>query len=202
MTDRGGAEMANVITRTKGLVRAVGISAIALFLAVLLPTWAHAEETTCTGTLGETTVDNLRVPDGANCTLDGTRVEGTVKVESDAVLKAKRVRVIGNVQGENADKVKVRDSRVGESVQVVQGEKAKVRGTVVTGDVLYDENQAALKAIDNTVGGDIQAFQNTGGVQISTNSVDGNLQCKENVPAPTGGGNVVQGNKEDQCAGL
>lgn len=27
-------------------------------------------------------------------------------------------------------------------------------------------------------------------------------QCKENAPRPGGGGNVVQGNKEDQCAGL
>ena len=30
--------------------------------------------------------------------------------------------------------------------------------------------------------------------------VDGNLQCKENRPAPSGSRNVVQGNKEDQCA--
>ena len=29
--------------------------------------------------------------------------------------------------------------------------------------------------------------------------VDGNLQCKGNRPRPTGGGNVVQGDKEDQC---
>jgi hypothetical protein len=36
----------------------------------------------------------------------------------------------------------------------------------------------------------------------SGNSVAGNLQCKENVPAPRGGNNVVQGNKEDQCAAL
>jgi hypothetical protein len=45
-------------------------------------------------------------------------------------------------------------------------------------------------------------FQNPGGVSITSNRVNGNLQCKENVPAPTGGGNIVQGNKEDQCAGL
>jgi hypothetical protein len=37
---------------------------------------------------------------------------------------------------------------------------------------------------------------------ISQNRIDGNLQCKENNPAPTGGGNVVQGNKEDQCKRL
>jgi hypothetical protein len=110
--------------------------------------------------------------------------------------------VIGNVQGENARNVVVRNSRVGGSVQVVQGQAATVRNTIVTQDVLYDDNTAALRAIDNTVGGNIQAFQNTGGVQVSVNRVDGNLQCKENVPAPTGGGNVVQGNKEDQCARL
>ena len=51
-------------------------------------------------------------------------------------------------------------------------------------------------------GGSIQVFQNTGGVNIASNRVNGNLQCKENRPAPTGGGNVVQGNKEDQCARL
>ena len=52
------------------------------------------------------------------------------------------------------------------------------------------------------VGGSVQVFQNSGGVAISRNRIDGNLQCKENSPAPTGGGNVVQGNKEDQCARL
>ncbi|MBW4556972.1 MAG: hypothetical protein KME59_13680 [Trichormus sp. ATA11-4-KO1] len=46
------------------------------------------------------------------------------------------------------------------------------------------------------------AFQNTGGLTIKNNRIDGNLQCKENRPAPTGGGNIVQGNKEDQCSRL
>jgi hypothetical protein len=40
----------------------------------------------------------------------------------------------------------------------------------------------------------------SGGVSIISNTIDGNLQCKENQPAPTGGGNIVQGNMEDQCA--
>jgi hypothetical protein len=37
---------------------------------------------------------------------------------------------------------------------------------------------------------------------ITSNRVNGNLQCKSNNPRPTGGGNIVQGNKEDQCARL
>ena len=45
-------------------------------------------------------------------------------------------------------------------------------------------------------------MKNTGGVAIGQNTVNGNLQCKENAPAPTGGRNVVQGSKEDQCASL
>ena len=196
--------MANASNGTAKVVYGVaaGIMAMALSVALLLPSAAQAEERVCRGALGAITVDNLRVPQNATCELNGTRVKGTIKVQRNAVLRAAQVRVIGNVQGENARNVVLRGSRVGGSVQVVQGRAATVRNTVVTHDILYDENRAALRAIDNTVGGNLQAFQNTGGVQISFNHVDGNLQCKANVPAPTGGGNVVLGNKEDQCARL
>lgn len=167
------------------------------------PGAAAADETTCRGTIGATTEDNIRVPQGATCTLNGTTAKGTVKVERDATLRARGVRVIGNVQAENARRVNVlRSSRIGGSVQVVQGEAAKVADSRVNADILYDDNAGRLKALRNRVGGNVQAFQNTGGVEISSNKIDGNLQCKENVPQPTGGGNVVDGNKEDQCRSL
>jgi hypothetical protein len=182
--------------RSALICAAVGASA-------LVPATAQAEERTCRGTIGATTVDNLRVPDGASCRLEGTRVQGTIKIETEATLRAKGVRVIGNVQGENARRVNVvQHSRVGGSVQVVQGTFAKVKSSRINADILYDENNGRLRAISNRVGGNIQAFKNTGGVEIAKNRVDGNLQCKENKPKPTGGGNTVQGNKEDQCASL
>ena len=177
---------------------ALGVAATAL----LWPAAAPAEERTCRGSLGATTVDNLRVPQGSRCELTGTVVQGTVKVERAATLVARQIRVVGNVQAENARRVVVRRSRVGGSIQVVQGGSAIVRGTRVKQDILYDENRKRLKAIDNRVVGSIQVFQNDGGVRILNNRVNGNLQCKENSPGPTGGGNIVQGNKEDQCARL
>jgi hypothetical protein len=164
---------------------------------------AAAEETVCRGSMGRVTVDNLIVPQGARCMLRGTVVQGTLQVARDATLGARRVRVIGNVQGENARKVAVvQESRVGGSVQVVQGDAAKVKDSRVKGSILYDENTSQLRIVNNRVDEDVQAFQNSGGVAIQDNRIDGNLQCKENEPPPTGGGNVVQGNKEDQCATL
>jgi hypothetical protein len=164
---------------------------------------AHAEELTCRGTIGARTVDNLRVPQGATCTLNGTRVKGTIKVQRNATLQAVRIRVVGNVQGEGAAIVRVlQGSTVGGSVQVVQGGLSRVADSVVTGDILNDENRRAVSAVRNRVGGNIQAFKNTGGVTFSANRVDGNLQCKENQPRPTGSANVVRGNKEDQCSRL
>ena len=178
-------------------------SAAAMASVLLAPAASFAEERVCRGTIGSTTVDNLRVPQNASCTLNGTRVQGTITVQTNARLVANDVIVIGNVQGENARNVKVLDgSRVGGSVQVVQGEGATVADSRVDGDILYDENEAALFILRNRVGGNVQAFQNSGGVAIRRNVIDGNLQCKENHPAPTGGNNIVQGNKEDQCAGL
>jgi hypothetical protein len=95
---------------------------------------ATAEERVCRGQIGSKTVDNLRVPEGASCWLRGTKVKGTVKVESRASLRADGVIVIGNVQGENARSVVVQDgSRVGGSVQVVQGGGATVANSRING---------------------------------------------------------------------
>jgi hypothetical protein len=185
-------------------VRMRRLAAIVTIIGVaLLPGVAQAEERTCRGTIGARTVDNLRVPRGASCTLNGTMVQGTIKVERRATLVAKDVRVIGNVQAENAKRVVVKaGSRIGGSVQVVQGGGARVARSRVNADILYDENGGALFVLRNRVGGDVQAFQNRGGVEIRGNRIDGNLQCKANSPAPVGGNNIVQGNKEDQCARL
>jgi len=143
---------------------------------------ALAEERTCRGSLGAITVDTLRVPQGATCRLNGTRVEGTVKVENRATLKATRIRVKGNVQAEGSASVRVAGSRIGGSIQIVQSRGASLSR--------------------NAVNADIQLFGNRGTLTVSSNRIDGNLQCKENTPAPTGGGNVVRGNKEDQCRRL
>jgi hypothetical protein len=164
---------------------------------------ASAEERVCRGTIGATTVDNLRVPDHANCVLLGTRVKGTIKVEYGATIRAEDVVVIGNVQGENAKNVRVLDgSRIGGSIQVKQGGAANVSDSRVEGDIQYDSNSAKLWVLRNRVGGSVQVFQNVGGVEIRRNTINGNLQCKANSPAPVGGRNVVGGNKEDQCARL
>jgi hypothetical protein len=175
----------------------------AVTTTVAVPQVAVAEETVCRGTIGAKTLDNVKVPEGESCTLKGTKVKGTIKINSGARLEAIKVTVIGNVQGENARNVIVRkDSRVGGSVQVVQGKKARVSSSKVNGDILYDEQSGEVIVQSSTVGGNVQAFQNTGGVHIEGNVIDGNLQCKENNPDPTGGNNQVEGNKEDQCENL
>jgi hypothetical protein len=143
---------------------------------------ASADERACRGTLGAITVDNLRVPQGATCVLNGTKAKGTIKVERKATLHATNVRVVGNVQAENHKHVGVRTSRIGGSIQVVQGGSSTVVGNKVTADIQY--------------------FENRGAIVVSKNRVNGNLQCKENSKKPTGGGNKVGGNKEDQCKRL
>jgi hypothetical protein len=183
--------------------RPVIITAALAAAVTVLPAVALAEERTCRGTIGARTVDNVRVPDGASCTLEGTRVKGTVKVETNARLVARGVRVVGNVQGENAARVVVRaGSRVGGSVQVKQGGGALVAGSRVTHDVQYDSNTRRVRIVRTRVGGNVQLVGNRGGAEVTNNRIDENLQCKENSPAPVGGGNRVGNNKEDQCARL
>jgi hypothetical protein len=175
----------------------------ALLFLLLISSVARAEETTCQGSLGAVTVDNLRVPQNASCTLDGTRVEGTLKVENNASLTATQVTVIGNIQAEGAARVRVlAGSIISGSVQIKQGGAAELDAVRVVGDIQFESNTQALSATRSRVGGNVQSFQNMGGVVIADNDINGNLQCKENDPAPTGENNLVQGNAEDQCAHL
>ena len=163
----------------------------------------NADPESCRGTIGAVTVEKVIVPQGATCTLDGTRVQSDVLVKSDATLVARGATIGGNVQAENHREVRISSSStVGGSIQVKQGGPVSVRSTSVAGDIQYDANRGPLEAVGNRVNGSIQIVGNTGSNLVRDNRVGGNLQCKENSPAPTGGGNVVQGNKEDQCARL
>lgn len=130
-------------------------------------------------------------------------VDGNIKVETNATLLACGVNVIGKVQAENAVQVEVLSgSTVNGSIQIKQGGGARIDSTRITGDLQFDDNRKNLIANRNTISGNLKAFQNTGGLSITTNTIDSNLQCKEHRPAPTGWENIVNGNKEDQCANL
>src|ERR687892_94323 len=146
-------EEANV----KRATRRLGL--LILGWALLLPAepvWA--DETVCRGTIGATTVDNLRVPDGATCKLNGTFVKGTVKVEGDAALRALGIRVIGNVQAENARRVVVRDrSRIGGNLQAFQN----------TGGVTINNNR---------IDGNLQCKENVPPPTGGGNVVQGNKE--------------------------
>jgi hypothetical protein len=175
-----------------------------LALTVAMPA-ALAEERVCRGTIGATTVDNLRVPQGASCTLNGTRVEGTVKVERNANLTASGIRVKGNVQSEGFKNILLRQgSVVVGSVQLENGLRdgsGRVLNTRINGDLQYFSNRARMVARGNTIHANLQANQNTGGLVIKNNRIAENLQCQSNNPPPTGGGNTA-GDKEGQCARL
>jgi hypothetical protein len=175
-----------------------------LALAVFAPA-AQAEERVCRGTIGATTVDNLRVPQGASCTLNGTRVEGTVKVERNARLTANGIRVKGNVQSEGFKNIVLREaSVVVGSVQLENGLRdgsGRVINTRINGDLQFFSSEARMIARGNTILANFQANQNTGGLAIENNKVAENLQCQSNNPPPTGGGNTA-GDKEGQCARL
>jgi subtilisin family serine protease len=163
----------------------------------------QGEDSTCQGFLGAVTVKNLHVPQGASCTLNGTRVEGNIKVEKSASLAVQNVTVIGNIQAESARLVEVlAGSTVWGNIQIKLGGPVRIENVSVKRDIQFEANQGILSVAGNQVGGNLQVFHTVGGITIANNIVNGNLQCKENSPSPDGGNNTVQGNKEDQCAGL
>ena len=175
-------------------MRPLLIAALPVVLAgpLLLAPPAIAGDRTCAGTIGAISTDkNLIVPEGKTCTLLGTRIHGNVDVKRNATLIARGVRVDGNIQAENHRRVEVHPRTVKGALQ-----KSRINGSIQLKQGGGGELQRAI------VGSDIQLFSNRGRFTVRLNQVKGNLQCKSNNPTPIGGGNVVQGNKEDQCRSL
>lgn len=161
------------------------------------------QDGTCTGTIGAVTLDELTVPAGATCTLNGTRIEGSVDVEGGATLVANGITVTGNLRGRSASRVEVLSgSFISGNLRIENGGSARVFGSRIDGNLIFESNGSGVDASGNQVGGNVEVEENTGGVVISNNSISGNLKCVDNSPPPTGGGNTVGGNAEDQCANL
>jgi hypothetical protein len=184
----------------KQLATVVGVLCFAIPLAGAPE--ASADDTICTGSLGAITVDDLVVPDGATCTLNGTQVDGNVVVKTGATLRAQYIDVNGNIDADGHHAVIVTNySTVGGSIQVRRGNRAVIYRVQVNGNVQVEQNTGRIWLTRNDVGNNMQVNQKTGGVRIANNVIAQTLQCQANDPAPTGGGNIA-GDKTDQCETL
>jgi hypothetical protein len=150
-----------------------------------------------------TFASNVDVPDGTSCVFTNVRIRGDLRLGRGASVAGVDLRVDGDVEGKAASGLTLTTSRIDGDLQFEGGGSVDVRQTLIEGNLQLASNDGRLLVEDNTVDGDVQVFRNRGGpFTIAGNTIDGNLQCKENDPAPTGGGNVVDGNKEDQCRTL
>lgn len=133
----------------------------------------------CDGTLGAITVEEVNVPDGATCVLQGTRVEGNVFVRTGSSLQTAGVHIDGNVQAEDAARVHTRAGTfVGGDIQVKRG-GVRVEDTTIDGNLQVEEGAASLEAAHATIGGDLQLKKAGSGV-IRASRIGGNVQLEEN----------------------
>jgi hypothetical protein len=159
-----------------------------------------AEPGHCDGTIGSRQVDEVRVPSGATCTLDGTVVDGNVSIAHGGTLRTRGIDVDGDLEAEGATYVEVRaGSTIGGNLQLQAGGGVVVVDSTIRGDLRLEENRGRLAVTHNQVRGNLALDENRGGVSVAHNDVGGDLGCEENRPAPSVSGNDVSGNQEDQC---
>lgn len=180
--------------------------ALVLTITVLLvaPT-AAANDTLCTGALaGEH--DNVIVPEGATCNVDGAQIKGNIKVlAGGALLVIAATTVGGDIQ---ADPGHLYVRLMGTGVVVMGDVELKgasgvavvggyLTGTDIRGNFQWEENRIALVARGGIIGGNLKAEKNSGGGDITGNTIKGNVECKENAPELVEAGNTIGG--EDKC---
>lgn len=165
---------------------------------------ARADDFDCPPSRGEEIIDGNVIVVGT-CSLLGTLVKGNVLLEDNGNLLAEDATIVGSVQTDGAEQVRIFRTVVNGDIQLtgIDGPGiSEVLDSKIGGTLDVETNPATFELKRNDVNSDLKANGNTGGVAIRDNEVGGNLQCQNNAPPPTGGNNIVDGNKEDQCESL
>jgi hypothetical protein len=153
------------------------------------------------------TVHNVTVPDNGFCLLANVTVTGNVKVGPAASLEFFAGTISGNVQANNCNGVFLAKSTVSGGVQIGNCGVGGVDFSTVGGN-LQCQNNTLCRVDSSTILGNLQIMNNTtrGPSEIFGNTIAKNLLCQNNSPPPTGSGNTVSGNpdqnSEGQCKGF
>lgn len=150
---------------------------------------------------GAISVDNVEVPAGSVCRLNGTIVRGSVQVGPGGILLAgSGVQITGSVQGDQAAHVQVTGtgSRIGGNAEMEGGGSATLTGVQVGGDIFVNGLVDPVSVRNARVTGNVQFTDNLGGGEIVGNRIGGALQCTGNLPAPSASANVAA-SIEGQC---
>jgi hypothetical protein len=147
-------------------------------------------DVTLVGTVGPRTInDNVLIARNTTCVLDGTLINGNVRLGKGARLVALRARVVGNVSAPQAAQLDLRLATRVEGDVRGEGTRSIIlqTGTVVTGDVQLDDSPApsgvdALLVVDSTVAGKVLARGNSGRLRIAGCRISGNVALLDNRP--------------------
>jgi hypothetical protein len=192
------------LPRAQEVVRRIALAAVPVLMALLVAaTPAVADDTQCVGVFTGV-ADNIVVPSGAECMLEGAQVSGNALAEPDSMLfigpgtnvrgsvEAKpgvhtgsfQATIGGNYTCDHCFFEDVVESLVGGNVDITGAADGDfIIDSEVGGNVHIEESSAGLFAFvveGTTIGGDLKFEKNTGPTVIGENTVHGDLQIFDN----------------------
>lgn len=180
-----------------------GDSIYLLYASLLIAAPALGDDINCQSEIGAETVDDNLVI-AAPCTLNGTTVEGNIRIFTGGSLTATGAVIDGNIEADTADFIAIRDSEVDGKIELesMVGDLSFVRDSLIDGKLKLKDNRSRLEIQGNYISDDLEVSKNVGGVFIGDNIIEGDLECKSNSPVPVGDNNFVSGKTKNQCRDL
>jgi hypothetical protein len=193
----------------KRILLAAGVASAALLMAGLTaPAALAAPNATCTGTLPPGTYQNVTVPAGASCTINGSdNITGDVTVATGATLDDEGASIGGNLQADHALEISVIGGSVGGNLQLTATSQENVVCGETVGNDLVVQNGAqsligsGLIGIErcfgsqNTIRGNLTVQNNPGRVDVENNTAAGNIAVHNNA----GGGTLDTNSAGSSC---
>ena len=121
----------------------------------------------CQSEYGNVELDgNLSI--AAPCTLNGTEVDGNVKIYTGGSLTAIGAEINGNIDADTADFIDLRNTEVDGNIKLKEmvGDSSSIRDSTIDGNVKLEDNRSRLELRRNYVDNNLQVLDNGGGVVL------------------------------------
>jgi hypothetical protein len=155
----------------------------------------------CSGALAPGTYQDVEVPSGDTCTIDGSAsIMHDVRVDSNATLDDAGASIGHDLRAGNGSQITVSPSggytgtsaTIGHDLDANGSGTVQVIATKVGNDVRVAKAQGSVSVTSNTVGHDLTVQDNAASTTVTGNTVGHDARCDRNASF-TGGGNTAGG---------
>ena len=160
---------------------AAALSVLTITLSALTPVAPASAAQTCSSSIKDSTIQGDVTVQGT-CSIDGSRVDGKVRIEPGSTLLVKDSSLLGPIQGDRIKALEANGSNLAKGIVLTGGvESVKLSSTTVSGAPIVLSGAKVVDVKSSNIDTSLTLKDGTVNVTLTDSSVSSGLSCNRGI---------------------